>query len=158
MPGREPPVLFEAFLRQRELSGGHQGGHWDRDPVLARARAGAHRVGGDAAALPQAAVHALPLSLASFLETGRALIRRVAQHVPDRALIPPGLTGARADPRRGQPAREGAQRVPFFGVPAEHLAHHDRLGLDHLVPRGRALGFADVAVAERRPGKGVHLR
>ena len=156
VPGRELPVLFEAFLDQRELSRDNQSGHRNLDPLLPRTRAGAYRMGGNAAALPQAAVHALPLSLVGFLETGRALIRRVAQHVPDRALIPPRLTGAGADPCRGQPAGEGAQRGPFFGIPAEHLAHHDGLGLDHLIPRGRSLGFAHVAIAERRPGQGVH--
>jgi hypothetical protein len=121
MPGGEASVLFEAFLGQRELSRRNQGGHRDLDPILPRARTRAHRASGDAAALPQATVHSPPLGLAGFLETGRALIRRVAQHVPDRTLIPPGLTGAGVVPRQGQPAGEGAQRVPFVGVPAGHL-------------------------------------
>jgi hypothetical protein len=109
VPGRELPVLGEAFLGQRELSGGNQGGHTNLDPLLARARAGTHRAGSDAATLSQAAGRALPLGLAGLLETGRALIRRVTQHPPDRTLIPPGLPGARADPCQGQPAGEGSQ-------------------------------------------------
>ena len=98
----------------------------------------------------------MPRGLVGFLETGRALIRRVAQHVPERALSPQGPRGAGADPRHGQSAGEGAQRAPVFGVPAEHLAHHDGLGLDHLIPRGRALRFAQGAIAKRRPRVRVH--
>ena len=35
--GREPPILVQAFLGERELGRGDQRGHGDLDPLLTRA-------------------------------------------------------------------------------------------------------------------------
>ncbi len=155
---REATILGEPGLDQRVLDRSDQRRHGNLDPLLARAITQRGRVDRHAAPLaqPPGDPDVLARRHRGLLKAGRPLIRRVAEHAPDRAALPLRLPRSRRDAAVREPPCNGANRRRLLGVAAEHFPHHRRLRFEDLVARQLPIRLADVPVPVGSARQHIH--
>ena len=143
---------MQTLLRERELLLADERG--DRDPVpLLRRDLLAGDVGGALPSQPRLTGGADDLAGRARLAVGGLPgVGRVAEHPPDRGVVPARSAGPGRHALRGEPPSDLRDRLVLLEVAAEDLAHHRRLGLVDLEERVGVLGALDVPVAVRGAG------
>src|SRR4029453_1812652 len=155
---REATILGQSRLGPRVLSRGAQRRHGNLDPLLARAitqRGWVHR---HVAALPQPPgdPHVLARRRRGLLKARGPLIRRVAEHAPDRAAPPLRLPRSCRDAAVREPSGNGANRHRLLGVATEHFPHPPPLRFEALVARHHSVRLADVSIPVGSTRQHIH--
>ncbi len=149
---REAAVAVQTLLRERELLLADERGDRDPFPVLRRDLL-AGDVGGALPSQPRLTGGADGLAGRARLAVGGLPgVGRVAEHPPDRGVVPARGAGSGRHALRGEPPSDLRDRLVLLEVAAEDLAHDRRLGLVDLEECVGVLGALDVPVAVRGAG------
>src|SRR5207244_4389289 len=84
-----------------------------------------------------------------FAKARFALVRRIAQHAPDRRALPTATSFASGDCLFVQPAGNGTNAETLSAVQLEYPTHNPRLLFVNLIVRGRMICPADKTISER---------